>query len=296
MEWIFAVMLVLQSLGAAAEQPAVADMIRQLEAEEAMYVDGQIAQAELAKGVFPAVTYPGDAVIIRSHEGGEVDWSGTTYSLLPYGANYYALLPIPRDMEPGTYTVDGLALEIKAKTFAESRLTVTEEQASMHSETERIQADQRKINEARSRSKEEFLYTGPFIQPVEGRLTTPYGFTRYVNGRLNGTHNAVDWAAPTGTPIQATNDGIVVLAEELYLTGFSVYIDHGMNLYSQYAHLSEILVEPGEEVEAGQIIGLVGSTGFSTGPHLHFTFWIGNNPANPDLFLNQTPFDWIVAE
>lgn len=296
MEWILALFLVMQSLTAASEQPATADLIRQLEAEEAMYANGIIAHPDSERGIYPEVTYPGDAVFIRSREGGEVEWSGVTYSLLPYGTHYYALLPIPRNTEPGVYTVDGLTFEVKPKAFEESRLTVTQEQANMHSETERIQADQLKINEARSQSREEFLYSGPFLIPVEGRMTTPYGYTRYVNGRLNGTHNAIDWAAPTGTPIQATNDGVVVLADDLYLTGLSVYIDHGMNLFSQYAHLSEIWVEPGEEVEAGQVIGLVGSTGFSTGPHLHFTFWIGNIPTNPDLFLNQTPFDWMAGE
>ncbi|MNV99863.1 Murein DD-endopeptidase MepM [compost metagenome] len=83
-----------------------------------------------------------------------------------------------------------------------------------------------------------------------------------------------------------------MLAEELYLTGNSIYLDHGMNLFSQYAHMSKLLVKTGDRVKAGDKIGEVGSTGFSTGPHLHFTFWIGNTATNPDRFLNRTPFRW----
>ncbi|MFC7749861.1 M23 family metallopeptidase [Paenibacillus thermoaerophilus] len=132
----------------------------------------------------------------------------------------------------------------------------------------------------------------PFLLPVKGRLTTPYGFTRYVNGQSAGSHQAIDLAAPKGTPVQAANDGFVVLAEELYLTGNAVYIDHGMNLFSQYIHLDEILVTPGQRVKRGDMIGKVGSTGFSTGPHLHFTFWVGNSPVNPNMFFDTLPFWW----
>jgi len=163
---------------------------------------------------------------------------------------------------------------------------------AMRRNTERIEADQKKVNEARSRSAETFLFDSPFLKPIEGRLSTPYGYTRYINGKLSSTHNAIDLAAPEGTPIAATNDGVVVLAEELYLTGLTIYIDHGMGLFSQYAHLSELHVSAGDTVKKGDVIGLVGSTGFSTGPHLHFTFWVHNTPANPDLFFDTTPFRW----
>ncbi|MGG4147652.1 M23 family metallopeptidase [Paenibacillus algorifonticola] len=81
------------------------------------------------------------------------------------------------------------------------------------------------------------------------RITCTYGYTRYVNGKYDRAHMAIDLAAKEGTPIKATNDGIVVLAESMYLTGNSVYIHHGMGLFSQYAHLSEL------RVKAGDLIG-----------------------------------------
>lgn len=267
---------------------------RRLRAEEAALYADPLAVMMPGSGtvLFPGVTYPGDAVLVRSEEPGAVEWQGKTYELKPYKTGHFTYLPVPRSTKPGTYTVGGARLEVKAKTFSTQHLTVSEEMEAMRRNTERIEADQKKVNEARSRSAETFLFDSPFLKPIEGRLSTPYGYTRYINGKLSSTHNAIDLAAPEGTPIAATNDGVVVLAEELYLTGLTIYIDHGMGLFSQYAHLSELHVSAGDTVKKGDVIGLVGSTGFSTGPHLHFTFWVHNTPANPDLFFDTTPFRW----
>lgn len=240
----------------------------------------------------------GDVLLVRHHEEGEVNWEGRTYSLQSFGAGYYTYLPISIDMEAGEYNIGDQTLTVLEKSFETQYLEVTKKMEAMRRDTQRITADQQKINQARSHSEPEFLFSAEseFIIPVEGRLSTPFGYTRYVNGNLSGRHRAIDIAAPEGTPIAATNEGIVVLAEELYLTGNAIYIDHGMGLFSQYAHLVELNVEVGDRVKQGEIIGLVGSTGFSTGPHLHFTFWAHNVPVNPDLFFGQTPFHWLDEE
>jgi hypothetical protein len=264
---------------------------------EASYYRNPLAAAD-AMGrpvtLIPPRTAPGDVVLVRTADPGKIEWDGRTFELQPFGAGYYTYLPIRMGIKPGIYLIRGATLVVEDKSFETQYLVVTEEQESMRRNTERIQADQRKIDKARSESHPAFLFPpdSPFMKPVEGRLTTPYGYTRYVNGAHAGSHTAIDLAAPEGTPIYATNDGIVALAEELYLTGLSVYIDHGMHLFSQYAHLSELKVKAGDKVKKGDIIGLVGSTGFSTGPHLHFTFWAHNTPVNPNLFFDHTPFDW----
>lgn len=295
MDWLIAFILLFQSLGTAAEAEAqTLELARQLEAS--YYASPQEAEQAMgsAFSLIPPAVHQGDAVLVRSEEPGAVEWMENSYPLSPLGAGYYALLPVPTDLPPGAYKLgkDETELIVKAKTFDTDRLTVTKEQEAMWQNTERIQADQQKINQARSTSAPEPLWTEPFLVPVQGRLTTPYGYTRYVNGVFNSIHRAIDLAAPQGTPIKATNGGVVVLAEELYLTGNSIYIDHGLNLFSQYAHMSKLHVKTGDQVAAGDIIGEVGSTGFSTGPHLHFTFWIGNTPTNPDRFLESTPFSW----
>jgi murein DD-endopeptidase MepM/ murein hydrolase activator NlpD len=258
-----------------------------LKSEAALYAEQASAVMNADVSLLPAVTYQGDAILVRTKRSTEIKWLGKTYPLLPYDSGYFSYLPIPMDTKPGKYTIAGQTLQVKSKSFETDRLTVTKEQAAMKQDTKRINADQVKINLARSKSDPTFSSTDSFMIPVQGRLSTPYGYTRYVNGKYDGSHTAIDLAAPTGTEVHATNAGRIVLADTLYLTGNSIYMDHGMNLFSQYAHLSKLLVKTGDIV-----IGLVGTTGFSTGPHLHFTFWIWNKPVNPNLFFDTTPFQW----
>lgn len=272
---------------------------RQFIQSEAFLYDGvQTAKTVLKSGwrLFPETTSPGDAVLVRHDGPGEVAWQGATYKLQPFAAGYFTYLPMSLSVKAGTYKIGDQELTVKAKKFETQYLQVTQEMEAMKQDTQRILADQKKIDLARSKSAPEFLFTSDFIQPVEGILTTPYGYTRYVNNKYDSSHLAIDLAAKQGTPIKATNDGIVVLAETLYLTGNAIYLDHGMGLFSQYAHMLELKVKTGDRVKKGDIIGLVGTTGFSTGPHLHFTFWLHNVQANPDLFFGTTPFRWQSAK
>jgi murein DD-endopeptidase MepM/ murein hydrolase activator NlpD len=264
--------------------------------ESAMYASFDQASKVMSvrSGVLlPVTASPGDVVLYRQNKPGDIKWQGKTYTLQPFGEGYFTYIPISIDVRPGVYPVGDQQLTIKSKRFETQYLQVTQEMESMRQDYQRIEADQRKINLARSKSAPTFLFTGPFIQPVEGILTTPYGHTRYVNGKYDSSHLAIDVAAKEGTPIYATNDGVVVLAETLYLTGNAIYIDHGMGLFSQHAHLFKLMVNVGDRVKKGDLIGLVGSTGFSTGPHLHFAFWVHNIQANPNLFFNTSPFRWL---
>jgi murein DD-endopeptidase MepM/ murein hydrolase activator NlpD len=295
MELLFALIMIWTSLFGAADAQAKAEAAKTallLKTEAALYADQADAVMAADAALLPAVTYPGDVILVRTKTAADLKWQGKTYTLLPYDTGYFTYLPISMDTKPGTYTIQGQSLRVKSKSFETDRLTVTKAQEAMKQDTTRINADQQKINAARSKSDPVFASTEPFMIPVEGRLSTPYGYTRYVNGKFDGSHTAIDLAAPTGTPVKATNAGRVVLADMLYLTGNSIYIDHGMNLFTQYAHMSKLLVKTGDIVKKGDVIGLVGTTGFSTGPHLHFTFWVGNNPVNPNLFFDTTPFKW----
>jgi murein DD-endopeptidase MepM/ murein hydrolase activator NlpD len=95
----------------------------------------------------------------------------------------------------------------------------------------------------------------------------------------------MDIAAPEGTPVFAPNNGRVVMAERLLNTGNTIVIEHGGGLKSYYFHLSRIDVTPEDRVEKGALIGAVGSTGYSTGPHLHYEMRIGNRPINPSMLF-----------
>ena len=116
-------------------------------------------------------------------------------------------------------------------------------------------------------SSDEDLTDGDYILPTTGRLSTEYGETRYVNGSPTSyRHSGLDIATPRGTPVYATNSGKVLLATPLILTGNTILIDHGQGIFSTYFHLNKLTVKEGEMVKNGDLIGEVGTTGFSTGP------------------------------
>lgn len=248
--------------------------------------------------VVPANTHPGDVIFVRSKQARSVTLFAQTYRLQPSQGEYIRMIPIPFHAKPGTYQVMSAdkqlaaALTISPKTFAVDVLTVNSDLNAMRQDIRRIDADQKKINAARSRSASVPYFTGPFIQPATGTLTTPYGYQRVVNGVPANRHAAIDIANKTGTPILASNNGKVVLADPLYLTGNTIIIDHGMNLFSIYAHLSKLEVVTGQEVKQGQQIGRMGTTGFSTGPHLHYGMLVGNTYVNPQPFFEASPFQW----
>jgi murein DD-endopeptidase MepM/ murein hydrolase activator NlpD len=125
------------------------------------------------------------------------------------------------------------------------------------------------------------LWTGPFREPLDGVVSGGnFGKRRILNGIPGSPHGGVDFPSPTGTPIHATQAGRVALAQELFFSGNTVVIDHGLGIYTFYGHLSVIDVKPGDEVEAGQVLGKVGATGRVTGPHLHWGLTVNRARVN----------------
>jgi murein DD-endopeptidase MepM/ murein hydrolase activator NlpD len=133
----------------------------------------------------------------------------------------------------------------------------------------------------KGRARADTPWSGRFIRPVEGRITSGYGMRVHPIFKVRKMHTGIDIAAPTGTPIHAADSGVVVEAGYIRGYGYTVIIDHGGGVATLYAHCSAILVAVGQEVKQGQIIARVGSTGYSTGPHLHFEVRINGEPVNP---------------
>ncbi|MDD5052114.1 MAG: M23 family metallopeptidase [Sulfuricurvum sp.] len=127
----------------------------------------------------------------------------------------------------------------------------------------------------------------PFIRPIESIITSEYGSARIYNGTLKSYHGGVDFRALTPTPILASNDGIIVLAQERYYSGGTIIIDHGEGLYTCYFHLSHFDVNVGDFVNQGQPIALSGASGRITGPHLHFGMMIHGIQADPLDLMEQ---------
>jgi murein DD-endopeptidase MepM/ murein hydrolase activator NlpD len=128
----------------------------------------------------------------------------------------------------------------------------------------------------------------PFQMPIAGIETSGFGDPRrYIRGGNISYHRGADIAAPLGTPVYASNAGIVKVAEFLPIKGGFVMIDHGGDIFSLYLHQSQLYVNAGEPVERGQLIGAVGSTGLSTGPHLHWEMRVRGEASNPLAWVGK---------
>jgi hypothetical protein len=125
------------------------------------------------------------------------------------------------------------------------------------------------------------LWEGCFVRPLKNELSTTFGTERVMNGKWVSIHKGVDIKGKEGEEVKASNNGRAVLAEGLFFGGNTIVLDHGQGIYTIYMHLSKMKVNPGDTVLKGEVIGLVGSSGRSTGPHLHFGAKVMNIPVNP---------------
>ncbi len=127
----------------------------------------------------------------------------------------------------------------------------------------------------------------PFIAPMHSHITSSFGTARMFNNTLKSYHSGTDFRAAVGTPVHATNDGVVVLAKNRYYAGNSVVIDHGEGIYSCYYHLSDIQVKKGDVVTQGETLGLSGMSGRVSGPHLHYAIMLNGVQVDPLHFHAQ---------
>ena len=150
----------------------------------------------------------------------------------------------------------------------------------------RIQREAQMAREVRATPSKRSDWTEGFIWPLRGRITGVYGSQRILNGQPRAPHWGLDIAAPTGTLVRAPAGGEVRLIHpDMYFSGGTVFVDHGHGLISSFLHLSEILVERGQIIEQGDIIGKVGATGRATGPHLDWRISWHDVRIDPELLL-----------
>ena len=135
----------------------------------------------------------------------------------------------------------------------------------------RIKKENNAIGEARAINSDLIYFKEKFIMPVEGIISGVYGSQRILNGKPRWPHYGIDIAAKQGTMIKSSGTGVVTMAEDdLYYTGGTIIMDHGHGISTIYSHLENVLVSVGDQINQGDVIGTVGSTGRSTGPHLDF--------------------------
>ncbi|WP_110685571.1 M23 family metallopeptidase [Salinicola aestuarinus] len=151
----------------------------------------------------------------------------------------------------------------------------------------RIQREQAAVSAERTRDDARVGFAEAFIWPVEGRISGRFGNQRIYNGTPGSAHSGMDIAAATGTPVKAPASGVITFADDLYLTGGTVLLDHGYGISSNFLHLSRLDVAVGDRVEQGEVIGLVGATGRATGPHLHWGMNWFDTRIDPLLVLER---------
>jgi murein DD-endopeptidase MepM/ murein hydrolase activator NlpD len=179
-------------------------------------------------------------------------------------------------------------VEVNQGRFATENLTVKKQFVEPNLEqVVRAEAETKRLREIYDQVTPERLWDGPFRLPLDGEFKgSNFGKRRVLNGHAGSPHGGVDFPAPTGTPVHAAQKGRVVLAEELFFSGNSVLIDHGLGIYTFYCHFSEIDAKVGDEVVAGTVLGKVGATGRVTGPHLHWGLTIQRARVNALEIVN----------
>ena len=207
-----------------------------------------------------------------------------------------AILGVDLEKAPGTYplvvhvqTAGGkpasctIQIPIRAGKFATERLQVGKEFVEPSAEQiQRANEERDKLRAIFDKITPEKLWDGDFRVPLDGVSTGGnFGKRRVLNGQPGSPHSGVDFPAVTGTPIHAAQSGRVALAQELFFSGNTVVVDHGLGIYTFYGHLSEIDVKPGDELQTGQVLGKVGATGRVTGPHLHWGLTVERARVNP---------------
>lgn len=141
-------------------------------------------------------------------------------------------------------------------------------------------------SEIRKRGETQKLGSGTFIYPVKGRVTSPFGWRVHPILRQKKYHSGIDLAVPLGTSVLAADSGVVMTSGWINGYGYTVIIDHGAGFSSLYGHNSKLLVKKGDHVIKGQVIAKAGSTGYSTGPHVHFEIRKNGAPVDPSLYAH----------
>jgi murein DD-endopeptidase MepM/ murein hydrolase activator NlpD len=246
--------------------------------------------------VSPAQARPGDVVLV-SVDAAEARPEGTLAGrpLAFWGGadGWHALAPLPVETPVGTAAVEvrageplAAALEIVEPGFRTSALSVAPGFVEPPPKAKRrIAADRKAFREAFARPLEPPLFSGSFDWPRRSETTGRFGDRRTFNGKQASVHYGLDLDGPVGAPVQAANDGIVVLARDCYMSGKSVVLWHGAGVFTLYFHFSELAVSGGEAVKRGDLLGAVGATGRVTGPHLHWSVKVDGLYVDPASIL-----------
>lgn len=211
-------------------------------------------------------------------------WRADILLALPLDALKDHILSVALPREKHEFLITPLAVD-----WPKSILKVAPKYVEPPAEARRqIEMDRRKSRKALA-SRTEKRWSLPIARPVPGGITSAFGGRRVFNGQPRAPHKGTDMRCAQGTAVKAVCSGTVLLAENTYFGGKTVYLDHGQGVVSTYSHLSAFDVKAGDRIRKGQVIGRSGATGRVTGPHLHFGFLVQGVAVDAMPLLQSPP-------
>lgn len=272
---------------------------------------GSLAQTNLRVDMVPKAVKQGNVCLVRVSSSQAIqslygEFRGEKFPLISgiQDGTYEGLVGIDLRMNPGTHMGNVIVqdeggeihkisfpLKVEKASFGTEKLSLPASMVHLDKKTlQRVNEEAHRLETLFQRVRGETLWRGAFILPVKGRVSSGFGLTRIINGQQRSPHTGVDLEAEEGSPVLASNTGVAVLVGELFFSGKSLILDHGWGCYSMYFHLSEVAVKEGDRVARGSEVGRVGSTGRSTGPHLHWAIRIRQARVDPLSLLTLADY------
>lgn len=205
-------------------------------------------------------------------------------------SKHIAFVPIGYYTKPQIIDIgNAITLNIIQGNYRKEQITITDTNKVKPNTAanQRITQELAEANKIYTTYTKKRYWNQTFIYPLSSDITSPFGSARVFNGEVKSYHSGTDFRAAMGTPIVASNNGIVVLAKDRFLAGKSVVISHGEGVFSMYYHCSEIKVHVGQNVQRGEVIALSGDTGRVNAPHLHFAMMIHGTQVDPIQFIDS---------
>lgn len=231
----------------------------------------------------------------------DVRFRGLSLPARPEGGIYTVLLAVDLETPPGPHpvTVDargvsGVRYRLQKRVtvvdgrFPTQRLKLPKAMVDLDAATlDRVRKEQAVLAAIWDKWKDGPYWWNEFVPPLEetGQISSEFGLRRIINGQRRSPHGGVDFGASAGTPVRASNRGVVVYTGEMFFSGNSIVLHHGGGLFTMYFHLQRFRVEQGQEVAKGEVVGWVGATGRVTGPHLHWGARLQHVRFNPHQLL-----------
>ena len=217
--------------------------------------------------------------------------------VLQKDGDYIAVIGIAIDEKAGEKHIvavtkkkkEHIYFDVDAKSYKKEYIKLKTNKRVTLSKTDlqRFQKEKKKTKKILKSFNKNISSNLEFISPLSGRISSTFGKKRYYNGKAKSPHKGTDIAAKRGTPIVASLGGKVVLRKDLFFNGNTIYLDHGEGVITMYSHMQKFAVNDGDDIQKGDVIGYVGTTGRSTGPHLHFGIILNGEAIDPGVFIGD---------